>query len=95
MRRFALVRRVHQSNSVRHSSRYDECVAVLWLKRALVNQVPPVGTMYTQEGLVPMAKAQGEIVAIKTMTETKILALLNDSYFLAPSPSLGQRAQGF
>lgn len=41
-----------------------------------VTQVPPVGTVYSQSGLVPMANAQGEIVAIKTMTETNIVKLL-------------------
>ncbi len=45
--------------------------------RADVTQVPPVGTVYTQCGLVPMANAQGEIVAIKTMTETRIVKLLS------------------
>lgn len=41
-----------------------------------VNQVPPVGTAYSQSGLVPMANADGEVVAIKTLTETSILKLL-------------------
>lgn len=44
--------------------------------QASVNQVPPVGSVYSQSGLVPMANAQGEIVAIKTLTETKIVKLL-------------------
>jgi hypothetical protein len=46
---------------------------------ALVNKVPPVGTMYVQEGLVPMANERGEVVAIKTMTETQIVELLPES----------------
>lgn len=41
-----------------------------------VSQVPPVGTVYSQSGLVPMANAQGEVVAIKTLTETNIVKLL-------------------
>ncbi len=44
--------------------------------QASVNQIPPVGSVYHQKGLVPMANAQGEIVAIKTLTETKIVKLL-------------------
>ena len=44
--------------------------------QASVNQVPPVGSVYRQSGLVPMANAQGEIVAIKTMPETTIVKLL-------------------
>jgi len=43
---------------------------------AQVSQVPPVGKMYIQEGLVPMANEKGEVVAIKTSTQTNIVRLL-------------------
>lgn len=46
---------------------------------AQVDQVPPVGTMYTQAGLVPMVNEQGDVVAIKTMTETQIVELLPEN----------------
>lgn len=43
---------------------------------ANVRQVPPVGTVYKQQGLVPMVNDRGEVVAIKTLTETNIVELL-------------------
>lgn len=44
--------------------------------RAEVCEIPPVGTVYHQQGLVPMVNVQGEVVAIKTRTETNIVELL-------------------
>lgn len=42
---------------------------------ATINRVPPIGFSYIQEGLVPMANADNEVVAIKTFTETALRML--------------------
>lgn len=43
---------------------------------ANINKVPPVGFSYVQEGLVPMANADKEVIAIKVSTETALRALI-------------------
>jgi len=47
--------------------------------RATINKVPPVGTGYVQDGLVPMANADGEVVAVKTATWTNIVELIPEA----------------
>ncbi|TDC85964.1 hypothetical protein E1193_01280 [Micromonospora sp. KC606] len=43
---------------------------------ATINKVPPVGFSYLQEGLVPMANANKEVVAIKVFTETALHSVI-------------------
>ena len=43
---------------------------------ATINKVPPVGFSYVQEGLVPMANAEQEVIAIKVFTETALRAVI-------------------
>jgi hypothetical protein len=43
---------------------------------ATINKVPPIGFSYVQEGLVPMANADNEVVAIKVSTETALRAVI-------------------
>ena len=43
---------------------------------ATINKIPPVGFSYVQEGLVPMADANGEVIAIKVFTETALRAVI-------------------
>ncbi|MFI0469619.1 hypothetical protein ACH347_36580 [Saccharopolyspora sp. 5N102] len=43
---------------------------------ATINKVPPVGFSYVQEGLVPMADANEEVIAIKTFTETTLRSVI-------------------
>lgn len=43
---------------------------------ATINKVPPVGFSYVQEGLVPMANADNEVIAIKVSTETTLRAVI-------------------
>lgn len=45
---------------------------------ATINKVPPVGFSYVQEGLVPMANSDEEVIAIKTLTETTLRAVITD-----------------
>lgn len=45
---------------------------------ATINKVPPVGFSYVQEGLVPMANANNEVIAIKEYTETALRAVITD-----------------
>lgn len=45
---------------------------------ATINKVPPVGFAYVQEGLVPMADAGGEVVAIKTATQTSLQHVIQE-----------------
>ncbi len=45
---------------------------------ATVNKVPPIGFSYFQEGLVPMANADNEVVAIKVFTETALRRVVTD-----------------
>jgi len=45
---------------------------------ATINKVPPVGFSYVQEGLVPMANADNEVVAIKLSTETTLRAVITE-----------------
>lgn len=46
---------------------------------ATINKVPPVGTGYTQEGIVPMVDVNGKMQAAKTATHTAIVELLPES----------------
>lgn len=43
---------------------------------ATINKVPPVGFSYVQEGLVPMADANKEVIAIKVSTETVLRSVI-------------------
>ncbi|MFE0023795.1 hypothetical protein [Amycolatopsis sp. NPDC059021] len=43
---------------------------------ATINKVPPIGFSYVQEGLVPMANANDEVIAIKVSTVTTLRAVL-------------------
>lgn len=45
---------------------------------ATINKVPPVGFTYEQEGLVPMANADNEVVAVKTSTVTSLRRVVTE-----------------
>lgn len=45
---------------------------------ATINRVPPIGFTYHQEGVVPMADANEEIIAMKVFTETSLRTLVTE-----------------